>query len=430
VSYGFVVPARRDPWPNFGLLSLLVASGGLFSGVLLAFHYAPTLEAARDSTAHVETLALGRFLRGVHHWSGTFALVLAALHGARLFWHGEYKAPRQPLWVIGCLLFLVLLGFAYTGYLLAGDERAVTGLRVMEGVAGSTPLVGDALKAAVRGGDAISSAALTRLYAVHAFVLPAALAVLLALFARAWRWRGPARHHGDGSTQVVPAWPDAMKRDGLAALAVMALLVLCAAAFPPALGPAPDPSGAASPDARPEWFFLWVNELLHRVPGKTFLVAGLLPALLVGLAIGLPFYARGGARDPRRRKPEIAVAMAFVLCLAGLTLASFGRAPEGEPPAPADTPTPQVAKVMEKFQCARCHSIDGAESADDTGPPLNLIATGDHPAVRDLFTREFFRRKVGDPRKYWDDTSMNYTPLRLKPTAEELAALERWFYGG
>ena len=105
-----------------------------------------------------------------------------------------------------------------------------------------------------------------------------------------------------------------------------------------------------------------------------------------------------------------------------------GMTDSAETPAPADTPTPDVAAVMERFQCARCHRIDGAESADDLGPPLNRVATGGHPAVGDLFTREFFRRKVGDPRKYWDGTSMNYTPIRLRPAPEELAALEAWFF--
>lgn len=403
----------RSASPNLGHLALLVAAGGLLSGGFLAFHYAPTFEAARDATAHVGTLPLGRLLRSLHHWCGTFALVLAGLHAARLFWHGEYKAPWRVLWVIGGCMALVLLGFAYTGYLLAGDERALAGLRVMEGVAASAPIVGEGLASVVRGGDTISSATLTRVYAVHSFVLPAALVLLVAAFVARVR-----RLHG----VLAPT------RDATAAVAVLALLALCAAVFPPSLGPNADLTGAASPDARPEWFFLWVNELLHVVPGSTFLVAGLLPALLAALAIGLPFYARGADRSPRARKPEIAVTLAILLGLAGLTAASFARAPEA-PPAPADTPTPDVTAIMERFQCARCHRIDGAESADDTGPPLNRVATGDHPAVRDLFRREFFRRKVGDPRKYWDGTSMNYTPLRLKPTPEELLALERWFYG-
>jgi quinol-cytochrome oxidoreductase complex cytochrome b subunit len=398
--------------PNLGHLALLVAAGGLLSGAFLAFHYAPTFEAARDATAHVETLPLGTFLRSLHHWCGTFTLVLAGLHALRLFWHGEYKAPWRGLWVLGALMALVLLGFAYTGYLLAGDERALAGIRVMEGVASSTPLAGDALASAVRGGDAISSATLTRLYAMHAIVLPAALVFLVAAFVARVR-----RLHGD----LAPT------RDAKAALAVLALLAVCAALFPPGLGPKADLAGEGAADARPEWFFLWVNELLHRVPGNTFLVAGLLPAALVALAIGLPFLARGAERRAGARKAEIAAAAAILLAIGGLTAASFARTPENAPeppPAPADTLTPLA--VMEKFQCARCHRIEGAESVEDTGPPINRLQS---PAVKELFTREFFRRKVGDPRKYWDGTSMTYTPTRLKPTTQELAALERWFYG-
>lgn len=394
---------------SFGRLAVLVALGGLVSGGFLAFHYAPTFDAARDATAHVESLALGRLLRSLHHWSGTFALVLAGLHGALVFARGEHRAPGgSRLWVLGCLLLLVLLGFAYTGYLLPGDERALAGIRVMEGVAASTPVVGETAAGVVRGGDAISSATLTRLYAVHAVVLPAALVLLLAAFVGGWR-------------KVRTAPPRPLLVPGTATLAILLLVSLL---FPPALGPKADLLGEAPPDARPEWFFLWVNELLHRVPGNAFLVAGLLPALLVALAIGLPFYARGS------RRPEIAAAVVIALAIAGLTAASFARAPAAAPPAPADTPTPlaDVPRIMEKFQCARCHRIDGAESPDDTGPPINRAAAADRPAVNELFTREFFRRKVGDPRKYWDQTSMNYTPMRLKPTPAELAALEAWFY--
>lgn len=407
----------RSSSPNLGHLALLVAACGLLSGAFLAFHYAPTFDAARDATAHVETLALGGFLRSLHHWCGNFALVLAGLHAARLFWHGEYKAPWRRLWVLGGLTFLVLLGFAYTGYLLAGDERALAGLRVADGVASSTPLVGGEVAAALRGGDAISSATLTRLYAMHAVVLPAALLFLVAAFVASVR-----RLQGDLASP----------RDILAGAVVLVLLAICASALPPALGPKADLSGPASAAAKPEWFFLWVNELLRLVPGSTFLVAGLLPALLATAAITLPFYARSEAREPRRRKPEIACAALILLCIAGLTAASLAREERGrggkEGPSPEEPPSSDARVVMEKFQCARCHRVDGAESVDDTGPPLNRRATADHPAVRDLFTREFFRRKVGDPRKYWDGTSMNYTPTRLKPTAGELTALERWFF--
>jgi len=187
-------PARHDRWPNFGMLALVVAAGGLATGVFLAFNYAPTLDAARDSVAYIQDeVTLGWLLRGLHHWAGNLALVLAAVHGWRLFWHGAYKAPRRLLWALGCAILLVLLGFAYTGYLLPGDERAHTGLGVMEGIAGSTPGAGEEVRAVIRGGDAVSSAMLARIYTVHAVILPAALLGLVVAFVAAWRSCGPAR---------------------------------------------------------------------------------------------------------------------------------------------------------------------------------------------------------------------------------------------
>jgi quinol-cytochrome oxidoreductase complex cytochrome b subunit len=218
---------------NLGHLALLVAAGGLLSGAFLAFHYAPTFEAARDATAHVETLPLGRLLRSLHHWCGNLALVLAGLHGLRLLWTGGYAAPRHVLWMLGAGTALVLLGFAYTGYLLAGDERALAGLRVME-VLSSAPLVGDAAASAVRGGGAISSATLTRLYAVHAVVLPAALVLLVVAFVASWR-------------RVCAAPPRPLFVPGAVTLALLLALALL---LPPALGPGRPPR-RAPPDARP-----------------------------------------------------------------------------------------------------------------------------------------------------------------------------------
>jgi ubiquinol-cytochrome c reductase cytochrome b subunit len=436
-EYGLVVPARRDPWPNLGWLALLVAGGGLVTGVFLAFNYAPTLDAARDSVAYIqEQVTLGWFLRGLHHWSGAFAIVLAALHGWRLFWHGAYKTPRRLLWVLGGLTLLVLVGFAYTGYLLPGDERAQTGLGVMAGVAGATPGVGDAATVVLQGGDAVSSAMLARLYALHAVVLPAALLILVGAFVAVWRRRGPARHHADPSDEVTPAWPGALTRDARAAAVVLVLLALCAWLFPPGLGPKPDAAGAAAPDARPEWFLLWVNELMWLAQGQTFLVGGLLPGLLVALALGLPLLARGTARDPARRKPEIIGAVAILGCLGGLTVSSLLRAAPAEAaePGPTSVAAPagdldaQVGAVLEKYRCTSCHSIDGGEAEDETGPPLHRRGAGDKPPFATLYTRELFRRKVADPKRFWPDSGMYYTPKRRKPTAEELALLERWFF--
>jgi ubiquinol-cytochrome c reductase cytochrome b subunit len=427
-------PARRDRWPNAGLLALVVAASGLLTGVFLAFNYAPTLEAARDSVAYIQDeVTLGWLLRGLHHWAGNLALVLAAIHGWRLFWHGAYKTPRRLLWVLGCLIFLVLLGFAYTGYLLPGDERAYTGLGVMEGIAGSTPVAGEEVRTVIKGGDVRSSATLARIYTVHTVILPAALLGLVVAFLAAWRKRGPALHHADESEEVAPMPAAALKRDALFSVGVLALLALLAWLFPPALGLKLDPTGAGASDAKPEWFFLWVNEALRLAGGHTFLVGAVLPGALVALAFAAPLVLRGVARAPRHRKPEIIAALLVLGALGGLTVSSLAAQaaatsePEMAPAATGDLDA-RAAQVMEKFKCSSCHVIDGGESDQETGPPLTRRATADLPAFGALYQREFFLRKVGDPKRFWAETSMRYTPKRLKPTPEELAILERWFF--
>jgi quinol-cytochrome oxidoreductase complex cytochrome b subunit len=413
--------SHRFPIPDLGVVSLAIAATGLLSGLFLAFHYAPTLDAAHASLSHLEThVALGAMLRGIHHWCGTVALVLAALHGLRLWSHAGYRPPRRRLWVLGCGIAFVLLGFAYTGYLLPGDERAYTGLGVMESVAESTPWIGSQVSAILIGGDTISSATLTRIYAVHAFVLPALLVLLVAACARQWQ---PVR--------PLPSDPNgALNRPLLlAAVAAALLLTVGLAAFaPPVLGPAADLTGAGAPDARPEWFFLWVNQLLHWWPGSPFLIAGLLPVAIGLLILLLPWIHRG----PAGRRLVNGVVLLLLAALIGLTGVAVGNptgadaGPESEatepmPPPETEDLEARAAPVLKRFRCATCHAIDGAES-DGSGPPL------DRGRSAELYTREFFRLKVGDPLAFWSETGMAYRPRKLKPTAEQLAILEAWFF--
>jgi hypothetical protein len=80
-------------------------------------------------------------------------------------------------------------------------------------------------------------------------------------------------------------------------------------------------------------------------------------------------------------------------------------------------------EVIGKFRCTKCHVIDGEGEGGETGPPL------DRSRFPELYTRRYFRLKVGDPLAFWPETGMVYKPRSLKPTEQELDALERWFFG-
>ncbi len=382
--------------PRLNALALLAAAACLLTGVFLAANYAPTWAAAQPATSAIQNeVGLGWLLRGLHHWGGTLAIVFVALELVRQFVRGSYRHQRP--WIETTLLLLVVIAFGYTGYLLVGDERAYAGVLVLDGILRSTPLVGDGLADVVIGGSVASSATLARLYVVHAVILPALLVWLAA----------PRR------ALFAP--------HAIAGCGVLAALALLAYALPPAVGEAGSPGMPPTADARPEWFFLWVNELLHRVDGMIFLIGGLLPLGLLALLFALPWISRESTR-----KIELACGGVIVAILVSLSLMALTRETEAEEPETEEPIDPElgekVAKTLRRFRCASCHQVAGDEDGGEDGPPLPRGAE-----FEELYTRTFFRRKVGDPKAFWADSEMEY-PKNRKPDADELKLLERYFF--
>jgi hypothetical protein len=244
--------------------------------------------------------------------------------------------------------------------------------------------------------------------------LPALLAVLLWAFVTEWR----------RTDEPPPELRTALSGEAVWGIAVCVLLAALAILLPAPLGPKADlaGAGAGAPDARPEWFFLWINQLLRSVGAPAFVFGAVVPGLLVTIALAWPWINRS-----RRRVPELVLAAGVLAALTVLSILSL-QTPAAEPAAPAVPAergdlTSRAAAALERFQCAGCHRIDGDANGGDQGPPL------DRDGFEELYTREFFRRKVGDPVGFWSDTNMRYTPMRLKPSAQELQALEWWFYG-
>jgi menaquinol-cytochrome c reductase cytochrome b subunit len=102
------------------------------------------------------------------------------LHTLRVFFTGSYKAPREMNWVVGMLIFFVMLGLGFTGYLLPWDNKAYFATQVGIQIAASPPIIGDYIKTLLQGGDIVGATTLTRFFAIHVFFLPGALLALLA----------------------------------------------------------------------------------------------------------------------------------------------------------------------------------------------------------------------------------------------------------
>jgi menaquinol-cytochrome c reductase cytochrome b subunit len=108
-------------------------------------------------------------------------IVFTTLHMLRVILTGAYKFPREVTWFTGVGLFLVVIGFGFTGYLLPWDQKAYWATTVGTQIAGTPPVIGEWILRVVRGGDDLSAVTLARFFGVHVWVLPAAMFLLIGI---------------------------------------------------------------------------------------------------------------------------------------------------------------------------------------------------------------------------------------------------------
>lgn len=167
----------------FGGLTFFVVVIQILSGMFLTMYYVPDIENAWKSVYYLQTeVAHGQIVRGMHHWGASVTVVMLLLHTLRVFFQGAYKKPRELNWMVGVLLFFVILGLGFTGYLLPWDNKAYFATQVGLEIAEQVPFIGTELKTLLAGdADIVGAQTLTRFFAIHVFFLPAALFGLLAV---------------------------------------------------------------------------------------------------------------------------------------------------------------------------------------------------------------------------------------------------------
>lgn len=167
----------------FGGLTFFVVVIQILSGMFLTMYYVPDIENAWRSVYYLQTeVAHAQIVRGMHHWGASVVIVMLLLHTLRVFFQGAYKKPRELNWMVGVLIFFVMLGLGFTGYLLPWDNKAFFATQVGLEIAQQVPFIGDQLKILLAGDASIVGAqTLTRFFAIHVFFLPAALFALLAV---------------------------------------------------------------------------------------------------------------------------------------------------------------------------------------------------------------------------------------------------------
>jgi menaquinol-cytochrome c reductase cytochrome b subunit len=121
----------------------------------------------------------GQVIRGIHYWSANFLMAFIGLHMGQVFFSGGYKAPRELNWVVGVILLLLVIGLAFTGYLLRWDQDGFWASVVGMKIGSYSPFVGGYVIHFLLGGDAVGPATLSRFFAIHVWLLPAVIAPLI-----------------------------------------------------------------------------------------------------------------------------------------------------------------------------------------------------------------------------------------------------------
>ncbi|WP_066555563.1 cytochrome b [Croceicoccus bisphenolivorans] len=342
IGSGYPVPRNLNYWWNFGVLAGFCLVIQIVTGVILAMHYAPNALVAFDSTEHImRDVNWGWMLRYAHANGASAFFVVVYTHIFRGFLFSSYKAPREMIWLLGVVIFLLMMATAFMGYVLPWGQMSFWGAKVITGLFGAIPLVGEPLQIWLLGGFAPDNAALNRFFSLH-FLLPFVIAGVVIL--HIWALHIPGSSNPTGvevkqESDTVPFHPYYTAKDGFGLAAFLVIYTAFVFFMPNALGH-PDnyiPANPLSTPAHivPEWYFWPFYAILRAftfdfffVPAKLLGVLAMFAAILVWFF--LPWLDTSPVRSSRYR-PLLRkfIWFGFVPCMAALFY--LGGAPAEEP---------------------------------------------------------------------------------------------------
>jgi ubiquinol-cytochrome c reductase cytochrome b subunit len=381
------------------------------SGVFLAMYYNPSPDRAYQAIDYImNDVPWGWLLRGIHHWGASAMVIAVFLHMMTSFFAGSYKRPREFTWISGVVMLLIVLGLGFTGYLLPWDLKAYWATTVSTNIPKDIPVIGKFLSRLALGGDNISGATLTRFYAVHAMLLPALLVAFIAFHIYLVRAHGIAEPESDADEKDAPAaepatssapskkyrfFPEHLWRASIVfSIAFVALLLLSRFAHIPR-----EPVAGTLVDSylpRPEWYYMWLFQLLTYFPGKWEAVGSLaIPTLGIALLFALPFLGRSRRHGARNRPLPLAAGVTVMVGLTYLTVMGFaGAKPHGQtfqiPDRALSATETRGLYLYADRDCAYCHQING-QGGRRVGPDL-ANATAKHR------TPDYLARYIKNPQ--------------------------------
>ena len=286
IGGGYPVPRNLNYMWNFGVLAGFCLVLQIVTGVVLAMHYAANAQVAFGTVEHImRDVNWGWMMRYMHANGASFFFMVLYLHIFRGFFYASYKPPREMIWLLGVVIFLLAMATAFMGYVLPWGQMSFWGAKVITGLFSAIPLVGEPIQVWLLGGFAPDNAALNRFFSLH-FMLPFVIAGVVIL--HIWALHIPGSSNPTGvevkqESDTVPFHPYYTAKDGFGLGVFLVLYTLFVFFMPNALGH-PDnyiPANPLSTPAHivPEWYF-WPFYAILRAFTQDFLF---MPAKLMGV---------------------------------------------------------------------------------------------------------------------------------------------------
>ena len=284
----YPTPKNLNYWWTFGGILPLMLVVQIVTGIVLAMHYTPHVDMAFDSVEHImRDVNYGWLLRYMHANGASMFFIAVYIHIFRGMYYGSYKAPREVLWIIGVLIYLVMMATAFMGYVLPWGQMSFWGAKVITNLFSAIPFVGESITTWLWGGYAVDNPTLNRFFSLH-YLLPFVLAGLVGL--HIWALHVPGNNNPTGVSvksgqDTVPFHPYYTMKDGFAIVVFLIVFALFVFFAPNYLGHAINYE-VANPLATPahivpEWYFLPFYAILRAIPNKLGGVIAMFGSILI-----------------------------------------------------------------------------------------------------------------------------------------------------
>lgn len=271
-AISYPTPRNLNYFWTFGAILMFCLATQIVSGIVLAMHYTPHVDMAFASVERImRDVNYGWLIRYTHAVGASMFFLAVYIHIFRGLYYGSYKAPREVLWILGVIIYILMMGTAFLGYLLPWGQMSFWGATVITSLFGAIPLIGEPLQTWLVGGFAVDNATLNRFFSLH-YLLPFMIAGVVIL--HIWALHVPGNNNPTGVSvktkqDTLPFHPYITIKDGFALVCFLILFMGFVFYAPNYLGHADNyiPANPLVTPAHivPEWYLLPFYAILRAV---------------------------------------------------------------------------------------------------------------------------------------------------------------------